>query len=60
MAGHERATSRDSVIVQLRLPAEMIAHLERVEAEFALPSRNAALKFVLNRDMKEHPSKGRE
>ena len=43
-----------------RLTPELVRHLEQVEDEFALPSRNAALCFILKRDLKAHPSKGRD
>jgi hypothetical protein len=34
-------------------------HLEWVQDEFALPSRNAAPSFVVNRDLKTHGSQRR-
>lgn len=45
--------------LQFRLSRDLLRHLERVADEFALPSRNAALNFCLNRDLRVHPSKGR-
>jgi hypothetical protein len=44
---------------QFRIPTEILEYLERIEDEFCLPSRNAALLFVLNQYLKSHPTKGR-
>jgi len=45
--------------IQFRLRDDALNHLERVMAEFGLPSLNAALNYILARDQKRSPSNGR-
>jgi hypothetical protein len=45
--------------IHFRVTLELEQYLERIEDEYALASKNAALAWVVNEYRKTHPTKGR-